>query len=66
MDGRTPTCKCCGQPIPVPLVPCDECGHPLASHNDNGGKNKTAYCTVWSNLDPKKPSKQCQCRITVR
>jgi predicted amidophosphoribosyltransferase len=61
-------CECCGQPIPVPLALCTDCGHPLASHNDNGGKNKTAYCTVWSNPhpeNPRKPHRQCECRITT-
>lgn len=33
------------------------------SHNDNGGRNKKAYCTVWVHVDddPRKPMKQCTC-----
>lgn len=64
----TARCECCHQPIPTPLPLCTDCGHPLNSHNDNGGKNKTAYCSVWQNPhdDLRKPSKQCPCRITVR
>ena len=59
-------CECCAQPIHEPLPLCTDCGHPLNSHNDNGGKNKTAYCTVWSNphTDPRKPHRQCDCKIT--
>jgi hypothetical protein len=45
---------------------CADCGHPLASHNDNGGRNKTAFCTVWHNPNPQDtrlPHRQCGCRI---
>jgi hypothetical protein len=58
-----PQCECCGQAT-RPTLPLCQCGHPIASHNDNGGRNKTAYCTVWANPDPRKPSKQCACKIT--
>jgi uncharacterized OB-fold protein len=56
-------CECCGQIIPPPLTPCPNCGHPLNSHNDNGGRNKKAYCTVWVHPDgnPRTSMKQCAC-----
>jgi hypothetical protein len=55
-------CECCGHFIPETLTLC-VCGHPMNSHNDNGGRNKKAYCTVWTNHpdDPRKPSRQCDC-----
>ncbi|MEY4932523.1 MAG: hypothetical protein RLZZ403_843 [Pseudomonadota bacterium] len=58
-----PRCECCNQPILKPLPVCDDCGHPVSIHNDNGGRNKTAWCTYWRrSVDPQKPSKQCPCR----
>jgi hypothetical protein len=56
-------CECCGRPIPEPLPLCTDCGHPVMSHNDNGGRNKKAYCTVWIHPDgdSRKPMIQCAC-----
>jgi hypothetical protein len=56
------TCECCGQPVREPMPLC-ACGHPVASHNDNGGRNKKAYCTVWVHPDgnPRTSMKQCAC-----
>lgn len=62
-----PTHRCpdCGnihayhQPSPM----C-QCGHPAMSHNDHGGRNKKAYCTVWVHPDgdQRKPMRQCDCQ----
>jgi hypothetical protein len=41
---------------------CGKCQHPLASHNDNGGRNKKAYCTIWP-FGTKPPTAQCGCVI---
>jgi hypothetical protein len=59
------TCPCCSQIIVPPLPTCTQCGHVLASHNDNGGRNKNTYCTTWVHPDgdPRKPMKQCDCTL---
>lgn len=40
-----------------------ECGHERSSHNDDGGRRKRAYCTVWQGTPGKVLAalKQCPC-----
>lgn len=42
-------CPECGaiHGIPEPPDLCADCSHHRMNHNDDGGKRKKAYCTVW-------------------
>lgn len=43
--------------VPTPIRLCATCGHPDLNHNDDGGKRKKAYCTVWT----QGMKAQCEC-----
>lgn len=57
---KTNTCPTCGAHIHPPPEMC-VCGHQINSHDNQGGRLKKAYCTVWEAPQPGAPWKQCTC-----
>lgn len=59
MTTHCPTCTCT---TPTPHGEKCACGHPRMSHNDNGGRNKKAYCTQWVHGPKGEQGPMIQCR----